>query len=204
MFDKAFKKLDAEETAFALQFINAKLDGSPFEGDNIQIITQDLPFYLGYQFLEVSDHAVQPVRLQYVVYKKGEAHILNWTNEPIYQLNKDIPISLNEENVPLYVRFFFTYIRGRHGRFLIVDGVDDINWKDDPPPAARKAVGQMIQPVTLQNVSQDKTYDLVACMIFKDSLFKSKVHVTPTGQVSMSEEELLIEDMPVMDDLLGL
>lgn len=204
MFEKAFKKLEPEDAAKTLSLINPKLDGSPFESDAVAVLTQRLPFYPGYEFLEVTDHAANPLRVQYVIFKPEDPIILNWTNEPIYDLNSRLPIGLDKDNVGLYVKFFFTYVRGRHGRFLIVDGVDDIRWKDDPPPAARKAVGEMIQPVTLQNIGEDGTYNLKACMIFKDSLFQSAVHVKPDGHVSMSDEELLVEDMPVIDDLLGI
>jgi hypothetical protein len=37
-------------------------------------------------------------------------------------------------------------------------------------------------------------------MVFKDSLFKTKVHVKKDGLVSMSDEELKIEGMPVLQD----
>jgi hypothetical protein len=40
-------------------------------------------------------------------------------------------------------------------------------------------------------------------MIFKDSLFRSTVQVAPDGMVSLTDEELVVEDMPVVDDLLG-
>jgi hypothetical protein len=203
MFERAFRKLDAEETAKVLQFVNQKLEDSPFEGDAVQIAVQDLPFYPDHQFMEVTDHANVPARTVQAIYKPGEATILNWTNEPIYKLNEELPIRLDKENITLYVRFFFTYVRGRHGRFLIVESVDDIQWKDDPPPAARKAVSKLIQPVTITDIAEDGTTTVLANMVFKDSLFRAKVHVSSKGAISMSEEELLIENMPVMDDLLG-
>lgn len=204
MFRNAFKKIDPEETAVILNEVNPALEGSPFAGESVVILFQDLSFYEGYKFLEISDHAAQPVRVQYVVYKPGDVTVLNWTNEPIYDLNAKAPIKLSQDNVGLYAKFFFTYVRGRHGRFLIVENVDDIQWKEDPPPAARKAVGKMVTPVTIVNMGQDGTYNLIGQMIFKDSLFKSAIHVKPDGMVSLSDEELLIEDMPVMDDTLGL
>ena len=40
-------------------------------------------------------------------------------------------------------------------------------------------------------------------MVFKDSLFKSEVEVKPSGLVSLSNEELLVEDLPVLDDTFG-
>ncbi|MEM6780492.1 MAG: hypothetical protein AAF569_01360 [Pseudomonadota bacterium] len=204
MFRNAFQKLEIEEATPILSEVNAAIEGSPFAGESISVLAQDLPFYAGYRFLEVSDHAAQPVRVQYIVYKPGDVVPLNWTNEPIYNLNEKAPIALSNDNVGLYAKFFFTYVRGRHGRFLIAESVDDIDWRDDPPPAARKAVGAMLTPVTITDVAVDGTYNLIAQMMFKDSLFKSAIHVKTDGTVSLSDEELLIEDMPVLDDTLGL
>lgn len=40
-------------------------------------------------------------------------------------------------------------------------------------------------------------------MMFKDSLFKSNVRVSPKGIVTMEDEDLVVEDIPVLDDVLG-
>lgn len=83
------------------------------------------------------------------------------------------------------------------------ESLEDINWRDDPPPAARKTIGEMIQPLFLEKTDEAGVYYIRACMVFKDSLFKTLVKVEPNGFVSLSDEELLIEDMPVLDDTFG-
>lgn len=203
MFKDAFIKLEGEEAKELLSRVNPLQDGAGFDVDNVSIMTHDLSFYPGYKLVELVDHEAVPVRRKFAVSKGDDVVILNWTNEPIYQLNSRVPISLSEQTVLNYARFFFMYVRGRHGRFLICETVDDINWKEEPPPAARKAVGKMLEPLYLKDMSDDGTYNLDARMIFKDSLFRSAVHVRPDGMVSLSDEELLIEDMPVLDDTFG-
>src|SRR5690606_6684391 len=130
--------------------------------------------------------------------------VLNWTNEPVYHLNVRVPILLNEDTIGLYVKFFFTYIKGKHGRFLIIDNPDEIEWKDEPPPAGRKALAKMIEPLSLTAQDKDGTFHLQASMIFQDSLFAAKISVTPDRQVTLYDEELLVEDIPVRDDVTGL
>ncbi len=117
--------------------------------------------------------------------------------------HEKVPIKLDDETVADYARFFFTYIRGRHGRFIITENVDDINWKEDPPPAARKAIGKMLGPVSIKKKDEKGTYCLEARVMFKDSLFKTDIYVKPDGTVTLTDEELLIEDMPVLDDVFG-
>ena len=128
--------------------------------------------------------------------------VLDWTNEPIYILNQQAPIQLNADNIAEYVHFFFTYVRGKHGRFIVTENVDDINWKEDPPPQARKAITKMLLPVTLKEEKNGNFY-LEVTMMFRDSLFKADVEVQPNGLVSLSNEKLLVEDMPVRDDSFG-
>ncbi len=203
MFQDALNRLDQLEAEMLLEEINPELDGVKFDPQKVVMMGQDLTFYPGYKFLDISDYEISPPSRRFVIFKSGDVVVLNWTNEPIYNTNDKAPIELTQENVSDYVRFFFTYVRGRHGRFIITESVDDINWREEPPPAARRAIGKMLEPVHITSMGEDGTYNLVARMMFKDSLFKSDVHVKPTGLVSLSGEELLIEDMPVLDDTFG-
>jgi hypothetical protein len=114
-----------------------------------------------------------------------------------------VPIFLDTNSVIEYVRFFFNYIRGRHGRFIVIENVDDISWREEPPPAARKAIGKMLIPLQIYEVNEEGSFFLLVNMMFKDSLFKAKVQVKPNGRVELFDEELVIEDIPVEEDILG-
>ena len=203
MYKEAFEKLELEEIATILEEVNPHFGGLVFDPVQTTILAWDMPFYKGYRFLDIADHTAMPALQRFAIYKPGEVIVIDFTNEPIYALNQKAPLHLTEDNIEDYIRFFFTYVRGRHGRFLIVENVDDIAWKEDPPPAARKAIAGMMCSITMNGHGEDGAYDLEACMIFKDSLFKSKVAVDAKGFVKLSNEELLIEDMPVLDDMLG-
>ena len=203
MFQEAYTKLDLAEVATILDQVNPEFDGGEFDPVETTIMAVDMPFYPGYRFLEITNHSVSPAMERFVIYSTEKFTVLDFSNEPIYALNKEIPIALNDDTAIEYVRFFFTYVRGRHGRFLISEGVDDIRWKEEPPPAARKAIGKMLKVLNIKEKNGDGSYKMSTTMMFKDSLFKSDVLVTPDGSVSLVNEELLIEDMPVLDDTFG-
>lgn len=203
MYQENFEKLELDDVARILDEINPKLDGIQFDPVETIIMAAKLPFYKGCNFLEISDHTAIPPRKRYAIYGLGRSVVLDFTNKPIYDMNADLPIKLTEENVSAYVRFFFSYVRGRHGRFIIAEGTDDISWKEEPPPSARQAIGRMIRPLIVKKTDPDGTFHLEARMVFKDSLFKSDISVKPDGLVTLSNEELLIEDMPVLDDTFG-
>lgn len=42
-----------------------------------------------------------------------------------------------------------------------------------------------------------------ACVIFRDSLFHADISISPEGIVTLSNEQMLVEDMPVLDDAAG-
>ena len=65
-----------------------------------------------------------------------------------------------------------------------------------------KAIGKMISPISMSRPDQGG-YQLVAQMIFKDSMFQAMIEIADDGQVKITEETLLIEDIPVIDDTLG-
>lgn len=198
-----FVKLDLLECETVLEEINPALKGSHFHPATVTILAQNPVFYPGYRFFDIADYETTPHIRKFVLYKPGHVVVLNWTNTPLYALNETAPLYLDDRTVLEYVRFFFTYIRGRHGRFIITDSVEDVMWRDEPPPAARKAIGQMLEPLHIAERTVEGGYRLVARMMFKDSLFKTIVNVKADGMINLSDEELLIEEMPVLDDTFG-
>lgn len=203
MYQEAFEKLELDETATILDRVGHLFEGVVFDPVETTIMAAEIPFYPGAKLLDIASHTTMPPMRRYMIYGPKHYTVLNFQNEAIYKFNDEHLIKLNESNVATYVRFFFTYVRGKHGRFIIAESIDDVNWKEDPPPSARQAVGRMIKPITLKDVAPDGVYNLEARMVFKNSLFKSDVAVKPDGLVSLSNEELLIEDMPVLDDTFG-
>lgn len=203
MFQDAFEKLGPQEIELALADINPALGGAPFDAGTTTILGQPLPFYPGWKYLEVADHTAIPAQRRSVIHKPGRAVVLDGTNAPIYALNGEAPLKLERGNAADYVRFFFAHVRGRHGRFVLAETVEDIAWKEEPPPAARKAIGQMLAPLKVESKDAQGNFLMTARMVFRDLLFRAEVSAAPDGQVTLSNEELLIEDMPVLDDTFG-
>ena len=195
-----WEKVDQSTGETLIQEINAHIEPVPFQVETTTLRKMTLPFYDDYDFYELTDLAAVPGVRKYALYKKGDVHVIDWTNQVIYDTNENAPIILNDKNVLAYIKFFFNYVRGRHGRFLIVENVDDIRWQSEPPPQGRKVIQEMLKPVTILEKQEDGTYICEAYMIFKDSLFKAMCHVSADGMVSLTDEELRIEGMPITPD----
>lgn len=203
MFQDAYVKCDRLETEDLVGALKPHLDGSAFKADNTVIMSRPLAFYPGYTFLDIADHSQMPARRRFVLRSAHDVVVLDFTNAPIYALNARAPLKLTEDTITEYVRFFFSFVRGRHGRFLICESIDDIQWREEPPPSARKAVAKMLRPLEVVSTDVDGTTHLVAQMMFKDTLFQTEIEVKKDGFVKLANEKLLIEDMPVLDDTFG-
>ncbi len=204
MFQDAYIKLDRLEVEELLEKTKKSFDGISFNAENTVIMSRDLPFYPGYKFYDMADHTHMPPSRRFVLMKDEKVTVLDFTNTPIYTLNNELPVQLTRETVKDYVRFFFTFVRGRHGRFIIVETVDDIAWREEPPPAARKSIAKLIKEISFHSSDkEDGSFFMQAQMMFRDSLFQADVSVKPDGLVQLSNESLLIEDMPILDDTFG-
>lgn len=204
IFQGAFIKLEPAECENVLADINPVLPGGTFDTGSVTVLGHEISFYPGYRFLDIADYESMPHLRKFVVYKPGDVNLLDWTSAPIYMLNAKAPLKLTLETAADYARFFFTYTRGPHGRFIIVENVDDIGWSDEPPPAARKAVGKLLNPVTVDGCGSDGGYRLSACLMLGNTLYKAAIYILQDGQVSLKDEEALVHDLPVRDDTLRL
>jgi hypothetical protein len=204
MFQDTYIKLNPTDVESVLAKTTPFFEGVSFNPTNTVIMTRTMDFYPGFKFYDMADHTVSPALRRFALVKKDNVIVIDFTNAPIYDTNKLAPIYLNEDTVHDYVRFFFSFVRGRHGRFLIVENVDDIAWREEPPAVAKKSISKLILPVTLIDKGlDDGNFYLHAQMMFRDSLFSADITVQKDGVVQLSNEQLLIEDMPVMDDTLG-
>jgi len=203
MFRGAYQKIEAKEAGHLITAVNSVLHTAPFDPATATVLTHPVSFYPGYTYADITHHGTMPPLNTRVIFKGNDITLLNTTNAPIFGLNKKAPIQLNDQNVTDYVRFFFSHVRGEHGRFLMIDTVDDIDWKEEPPPSARKAIGKMLTGLQVTGRSPEGDFILSANMIFKNTLFGARIHVRPDGDVTMSDEELLVEDMPVLEDTIG-
>lgn len=205
MFQDAFKKLELDEIATILDQIKDDLDAH-YDPIETTILAWNAPFYPGCRVLEIANHDTMPAIKTFAVYSPKKWAILNYTSDMIFKLNKEIPLQLSRENIGDYIRYFFFFVKGKHGKYHVVESVDDINWKDDPPPQARKAIGAMIMPITLvpPPPGEDKSkFFAVGNFMLKNALFKSEIVVDSKGKIDLVNEQLQVGDIPVNDDILG-
>lgn len=201
MFTEPFTKLEHGAAAALLDLVNPQLEISAFDTASAQIMRTPLPFFDMVDLVEITDPQATPLKKINVLYNAQDKQvlILNWKNEPIYEANKKWNLALNDENVLFYARFFFGFVKGRHGFFNIINNVSDIAWREEPTKAAKQSLSKMIESVSIAEKTEDR-WTLQSSIIFKDSLFRAQVNVQKDGSVALSNQEILVEDVPVKDE----
>ncbi|NCO03753.1 MAG: hypothetical protein GW903_06145 [Alphaproteobacteria bacterium] len=200
-----FNEVKNEEAMALIDAINPHIDISPFQIDASRVLKRALPFYKNTSLIEITDHKDKQPRqiLSLIQHNSGNqnVHILDWSPDTIYRLNDLLGIILHQDNISAYVRFFFSMVRSPEGQFKIVDTPEHINWRDEPTTAAKRALSKMIDPLYLINKDASSNFYLGASLVYKQSLFASKISVTPKGVVEVYEQELLVDDIPITEAL---
>ena len=202
MYNPDWQEVDPEDVVSQVTQVNRAVKERQFDLSATVGRKASLSWYAEHELYEFTDTSTSgPSFIRRALIGPDSMQVMNWTNGPIYTTNEQAPIHVNDDNAAEYVRFFFNYVKGRHGRFVIVESPDEIVWDGEVPEVGKQKIGQIIQPVTV-TASEDGKITLIAYMVFKDSLFRANVHVERDGMVSLSDEALVIEGMPIVEDVV--
>jgi tetratricopeptide (TPR) repeat protein len=119
------------------------------------------------------------------------------TNEWLYAAKEDSAAPQLDENLSTYVRFFFTTIVGRLGAFRLADRLDDAIWLPDATKEIKQEFEQKLAPLSLVGTHEDGRIEMRGTVIFKNALFITSVMVGANWQLELTNEDILIEDLPI-------
>ncbi|WP_298516208.1 hypothetical protein [uncultured Kordia sp.] len=145
------------------------------------------------------------------------SYVLDDTNKPIYGASKiHIPILRDENDIMIYLRFFFYNVAGRHGKFYVLNSPEEViplmeisikKGNLDIKRDVKKEEKQLedysknkdqndfkIKCKGLTNYEQDEIAIENLYMVFKGSLFKADATINrKDGVVSLKNEKLVVE-----------
>jgi len=217
MIDLAFETVSPEATQKILDDIASEVAPVKFTAGKTIIQVAALPFYEEYKFYTLTDTTLPPPNTRYILYKPGDVSLMNWTNEPIYSINERAPIKLDRKTTVPYAKFFFHYVRGQLGRFIIVEKPEEVIWLASATDKEKADVAARITPIAYKGIGRDNLYTLTATVVFKNALFKTDIKIAPyemdvfdaelgqpehftIGQMKLTNEDLLLEELNVPID----
>ena len=218
MIDFKFQPLDEAATQAMLADIATDISPITLPAGKTVIQSAPLEFYDDYKIYAVSDTTLPQPNTRYMLYKPGDVSVMNWTNEPIYSVNERAPIKIDRKTSIPYAKFFFHYVRGQLGRFIIVEKPEEVVWLSNATAAEKAEVNKRLMPVTYKGIGRDNLITLTATVIFKNALFKTDIKIAPfemdvfdpeigapehftIGQMKLTNEVLLLpEDNELPED----
>lgn len=207
----------AEKNRF-LHDVHAAFPDACLRSDQTGLRRAALPFYgdSGFQAFRLAD-LTRPTPNEWLfLARPGEIYWLDGTNEAIYAVNERAPLCLiTAARIP-YVKFFFHVVRGQLGSFLIVEYPEDICWLADASAADKTSVRPHLMKVADRGYAGDGRIRLEATVLFKNALFRTDLLIAPAemvvrdddgcemfhtlGQLELCNEDLLLENLPVVED----
>lgn len=217
MFEADFETLTPDAAKALLAEIAPEIEPVRLPSDKTLVQVMSLPFYDEYKFYALTDMTLPPPNVRYMLYKPGDVNLMNWTNEPIYSVNEKAPIKLDKKTIIPYAKFFFHFVRGQLGRFIIVEKPEEVVWLPEANENEKAEVAARLMPVTYKGIGRDNLFTMTCTVIFKDALFRTDIKVAPyemdvydpeigapehftIGQMKLTNEEILIEKLNVPVD----
>ena len=194
------KLLDISEANSIIEKINSEYHCN-FNPCTTIITHQPLSFYPEYRLLNITDYSSVPYERSIAIFGFNRFQFLDFTNKPIYEFNRRVKPILTKVSAHEYVRFFFSLVRTKKGRFIIVETPKDIHWLDLHSCFSRE-LQDIIKPIALEE-TKENTFTFSAYIAVKDSLFRARIIVKSNGSVSLTDEELVIKDIPIIDDFVN-
>ncbi len=212
-----------KERLLLLVKIKGKLPDCPdFQPDQIRLQTAKLDFYQasGTNAYKLS-HLTENAPNQYLFFANDkEIHWHDYTNQAIYNINATTGIHFDSpEMMMAYAKFFFHYVRGQLGRFVVVENANEVPWLASATDIDKLKLTNLVEPIIYQGKKADGREYLTATVIFKTALFKTDIAIALTempiqrqddytiyeethcpGQLELLNEELLVEDLPITDN----
>lgn len=198
----AFQKLEGAKAKKIVERLNVAWPGSKFDPDKAVVYTRGIPFLHGWQLVEVSDATSLPEKKCTAFDNGAECLPMQYDAAFVQDFCRNRDLRLDRHTAADYVRFWLEFVRTGTEKFLLVENVDDLPWREEPTPQARKSLAKAITPLTLTEASPS-LFKFHACLLFRDALFDCGIEVTYDGKLSITSREPIVEDLTVTDPFTG-
>ncbi len=190
----------------------------PFEGEQVSEalsrLAERAPQYLsgsglaGAQCSELSfydDHVLIELRFEsgggpervFGLHGATETHWLDGSSAAIHDTNAAEELELTDDTVHDYIRFFFYFVRGDDGPFVLIESESEVAVVDSPggngDPSellTRQAtILSRVTPLTTRTVDEDGRWIVDCSVAFGSSFFTTTLAVAASGEVEMIDDE---------------
>jgi len=198
----AYQKLEGTKAKKLIDRLTPGWPGSVFDSARTVIHVRDLPFLNGWQLVEASDATALPEKKCIALDNGVECVPVQFDAAFIIDFCRARGLRLDRHTADDYLRFWIEYVRMGAEQFALVENVDDLPWREEPTPQARKSLAKSITPLTLTD-SSPSLFKYRACLLFRDALFDSALELTYDGKITVTSRDVIVEDLTVIDPFTG-
>jgi len=198
----AFEKLKGSKHKKFIDRLNKTWKGSPFDATRTVVHARPLSFANDWMLAEAGDATTIPEKRCVALDNGTDCVPMEFNADFIPSFAGKNGVLLDYDSAGDYMRFWFEYVRSGSDRFLLVEAIDDMPWREEPTPQARKSLAKAVMPLTLVDESAD-IFVFKACILFRDTLFDCTLETTLNGKVTITSRHTIAEGLTVSDGLTG-
>lgn len=193
----SWQPADAELSEVVIDFVEAHsgVDNPLPSKDSLTVRKAYLRFYRRLAFVELTDKAQTPPRQLYALLDPDidGVTIIDMTNAPIYELNRDGYLRLrNTEDAIAYLAFFFSCVAGPYGLMPMIESLAAPESEDQNPEAA-EALASLDDVVPPQaTLESDESWRVRCALLFQGAVFRCEVLISSEGTVKVDKHELAL------------
>lgn len=202
MSQNGYEKIEGPRAEKLLDRLNPVWAGSPFETGKAVIHARGLPFAKGWVLAEVEDNLAMPGKKCVALDNGRDCIPVEYNAQFIPAFIKNHALSLTEKTAKSYLHFWFEYARSGVERFILIENLDDVPWREEITPQIQRSLSKRVTPVTLVETTP-KGFTFEATILFRDTLMIVAATVTPDGDVKLDKKETVVQNLTVTDALVG-
>ena len=153
----------------------------------------NLPFYRTHRLIELHVARQGMPEWVFVLHGPDETRWLDGDSAPIHDTNAAESLALTDATVHGYLRFFFAFVHGDSGAFVLVESPSDVTGDHEaklPEQVDRIAsIRSRVKPLTTRTIDQRGRWVIDGAVAFLDTLFAVTLAVAPGGEVEMTDDE---------------
>lgn len=203
MTSAIYLQLTPAKTKSFLRRLNAANPDYGFEENTVKILKQNLSFAPGWVRYDCEDQSEMPHRHYIFVADDEDIKPVVYTSQPIEDLWDTNDLVINENTVFPFLNFYLMTLNTGGETLRPMTSVDDVSWRDDLAPTARKSLDKELMAYPVISKEKDN-YIVKTAAVFRHSLMEVTFEVTSEGKITIKDKKVIIEDLPIINDLSSI
>jgi Flp pilus assembly protein TadD len=154
-----------------------------------------LPFYATHQLVELRFARDHGEECAFVLDGPSRTWWLNGESSPIHDANEAERLKLTQSLICDYIRFFFYFVRGDEGPFVLIESTDEVEPQADVDDWGQEqdkwfeVARDRARPLRMRGRDEEGRWLVSATVAYAEGLFEASLTVAADGLIDMVDDE---------------